>query len=381
MDLLINDMDWYWEHFAGIVDPRDELKIDYLLDEILLVGLCTIICGGESWEDMKIFGRSKLRFLKTILPFANGIPSCYTYERVFMALDPKQFENCMTSWIQSKNIGKSVKSEVIAIDGKTARGSYDKAKGQSAIHLVSAWCVKSGLLLGQKKVDDKSNEITAIPELINHLDIKGQTVTIDAMGCQKEIAKLIKKKKGDYIFSLKGNHSNTHSEVVDFFARHEVLKYQDRGYEFEQYEDIDKAHGRIEVRKITIIKQIGWLVDKDGWEGLSSVAMIDSERIIKGASTKEKRYYISSLQTTAKDMLGKIRDHWGIENSLHWVLDVVFNEDKSRVREQNASRNLATIRKIALNLVKLGKNKKNSIKGTRKLAGWSNNTLKRILMI
>jgi len=331
-----------------IEDPRDELKVLYPLNEILLVGLTTIIVGGESWEDMELFGKTKLKFLRSYLPFENGIPKAITYERVFSVVKPKAFEECLRAW--SSSMGKRKVDKAISIDVKTARGSYDSKCGQAAIHLVSAWGHNSGLALAQEQVSEKSNEITAIPNIIESLDIKGKTVIMDAMGCQKSIAEQIIKAHGDYVLALKGNHGNTYTEVIKFFNRHEALGFKGRGYKFIQDQSFDKGHGRIETRKITLLNTVNWLTDQDGWSGIRSVVMIDSERIIGDKITKEKRYYISSLETTAKRMLEIIRGHWGIENKLHWVLDVVMGEDNSRVRIGYAQRNLATMRKMALNV-------------------------------
>jgi predicted transposase YbfD/YdcC len=253
---------------------------------------------------------------------------------------------------------------------KTIRGSHDKKLEKSAIHLVSAWCHKEGMLIGQKKVDNKSNEITAIPELLKTLDIKGSVVSIDAMGCQKNIADRIIEQKGDYILALKGNHKNMLEEIEKFFQRHKKYNFQGKGYDFLRHSEVDKGHGRIEARTITLIQGVAWLPDFECWSGLKSLVMLESERIAGDKTGTETRYYISSLQSDAKKMLELIRSHWSIENSLHWVLDVVFQEDRCRVRQRNADHNLATLRKLSLNLIKKAKKPKNSIKGTRKLAGW-----------
>jgi predicted transposase YbfD/YdcC len=365
-------------YFEELEDPRDEHKVLYPLDEILLVGLATVIVGGEGWHDMELFGKARLRFLRKYLPFENGIPRSITYERVFSDLNPKVFEACLNEW--AKSMPAHEKDTALSIDGKTVRGSHNKTKDKNAIHLVSAWGHSSGLVLGQEKVDAKSNEITAIPDVLNAIDIKGRTIIMDAMGCQKSIAKQIHTGKGEYILALKGNHPNTHDEIAQFFARHEALDFNGRGYEFMRHQTIDKGHGRIEVRKITLLNTAAWLSGVDGWAGLRSVAMVERERTINDKTTIERHYYLSSLQTTAEKMLELIRGHWGIENKMHWVLDVVMNEDASRVRRRNADRNLATLRRLALNLIKTNKKKKISIKGSRKVAAWSNIALKRMLM-
>jgi predicted transposase YbfD/YdcC len=372
---------WFLECFDDLYDPRDEAKTLYPLDEILLVALATVISGGDSWDDMVLFGDHKLRFLKQWLPFENGTPSAVTYERVFSVLDPKHFAECLNAFMAevSKDCGGDV-PRLLVMDGKVVRGSHDHKHDKSPIHLVNIWCHAKGITIAQEKVADKSNEITAIPKLLDAIDISGAVISIDAMGCQRQIASQIRDMDGDYILALKGNHGKMHEEVKTFFARHEALDFKGRGYEFLQYEDVDKGHGRVEQRNITLLHKVGWLTNEQRWEGLASVAMIESICTTKGKTTTERRYYISSLKVDAPTMLGLIRSHWGIENSLNWVLDMSFNEDKSRIRCGHADHNMATLRRLALSLIKLNKNAKHSIKGTRKIAGWDDFTLKKILM-
>jgi len=370
-------IDSFLEHFKNLKDPRINRKKLYPLEEILLVALCAVICGAEGWTDFKVFGNEKLEFLKTYLPFNNGIPSRLTFSRVFCALNPERFKECFIEWV--KSFQEAVQN-VISIDGKTLRHSFDTAKDKPAIHMISAFASEARLVLGQEKVDDKSNEITAIPKLLKLLDIKGAIITLDAMGCQKKIAKEIVEKEADYVLSLKENHGNLYDDVKTFFEFERKEKFRDT--DFDYHEELNKEHGRIESRKCWISSQIDWLEDKDKWAGLNTIAMIESTRTIKDKTTKETRLFIASLPQNAELCASVVRSHWGIENSLHWVLDVVFREDDSRIREGNAAENMAIIRHTALNMLQNAKNKEDkpiSIKALRKKAGWGNNSLSKIL--
>lgn len=371
-------LDSFLEYFSNLEDPRINRKKLYPLDEILLVVLCAVVCGAEGWADFKLFGEEKLDFLRTYLPFKNGVPSRNTFSRVFSLLNPESFKECFISWV--KSFQESMQ-EVIAIDGKTLRHSFDNAKDKPAIHMISAFASKSRLVLGQQKVNDKSNEITAIPELLRLLDIKGSIITIDAMGCQKEIAKNIVDKEADYVFSLKGNQGNLFDDVKTFFELGRKERFRDAKLDYHQ--EINKEHGRIETRKCWISDQIGWIDQKDQWKGFNSIAMIESTRTIKNKTTKETRFFIASLPQNAKLFASVVRSHWGIENTLHWILDMTFREDESRIREGNSAENMAIIRHTALNMLQNSKKKDNStisIKALRKKAGWSNNALAQILL-
>lgn len=371
-------IDSFLEHFSSLDDPRISRKKLYPLDEILLVALCGVICGAEGWTDFVLFGKEKLDFLKTYLPFANGIPSRLTYARVFCILNPENFKECFINWV--KSFQKTVQN-VISIDGKTLRHSFDTAKDKPAIHMISAFASEARLVLGQQKVDDKSNEITAIPELLKLLDIKGSIITIDAMGCQKRIAKTIVEKEADYVFSLKKNQGNLFDDVKTFFEFERKEKFRDTNFDY--HEKLNKEHGRIESRKCWVSSQIDWIDQKDKWVGLNTIAMIESTRTIKGKTTKETRYFIASLPQNAKLFASAVRSHWGIENSLHWILDMTFREDESRIREGNSTENMAIIRHTALNMLQNVKKKESkpiSVKGLRKKAGWGNNTLAQILI-
>lgn len=371
-------LDSFLEYFSNLEDPRINRKKLYPLDEILLVVLCAVICGAEGWADFKLFGEEKLDFLRIYLPFKNGIPSRNTFSRVFSLLNPERFKECFIEWV--KSFQESMQ-EVIAIDGKTLRHSFDTAKDKPAIHMVSAFASKTRLVLGQQKVSDKSNEITAIPELLRLLDIKGSIITIDAMGCQKEIAKNIIEREADYVFSLKGNQGNLFDDVKTFFEFGRRERFRDTSFDY--CEELNKGHGRIEVRKCWISNQIDWIDQKDHWKGINGIAMVESTRTIKNKTSIETRFFIASLPQNAKLFASAVRAHWGIENTLHWMLDMTFREDESRIRESNSVENMVIIRHTALNMLQSSKKKDNStisIKALRKKAGWSNNVLAQILL-
>lgn len=377
--MVKSKLDSFLDYFTGLKDPRINRRKLYPLDEILLLVLCAVICGAESWGDFVLFGNEKLDFLREYLPYKNRIPSRNTIERVFWLLNPESFKECFINWV--KSFQESMQ-EVIAIDGKTLRHSFDNAKDKPAIHMISAFATKSRLVLGQQKVNDKSNEITAIPELLRLLDVKGSIITIDAMGCQKKIAEDIINKGADYVLSLKENQGNLYNDVKDFFEFEKKENF--RNSYFDYYEELNKEHGRIEHRKCWVSDQVDWIDQKDKWKGFNTIGIIESTRTIKDKTAKETRLFIASLPKNAKLFLSVARSHWGIENSLHWTLDMTFREDESRIREGNSSENMAIIRHISLNMLqnakKLEKSKEMSIKRLRKKAGWSNNALAQILL-
>jgi len=342
--------------------------------------LCGSICGAQSWRDFVTFGEEKLSYLQNFLPYAHGIPSKNTFARVLSALDPDKFKVCFMAWIQSF---QAALKEVIAIDGKTLRKSVDKATARSAIHMVSAFATSSKLVLAQEKVDEKSNEITAIPKLLDLLALKGSIVSIDAMGTQKKIAKKIRQKKADYVLSLKDNHPTLHQDIV-LFLSHEIEKMnKNKTHKIvDRYEEHDKGHGRIEQRICYVTDQLDWLAGREAWCDLKTVALIESQVILGGKTTTEQRYFISSLPANARQLAEAIRSHWAIENSLHWVLDVTLGEDFSRVRKDHAPENMAIVRHLVLNLLQRAKSqfrKDMSLKGLQKKAGWSDKTLTTIL--
>jgi len=369
----------FFVHFSVLPDPRtDRTKKHFLLD-ILFVAVCTIICGGEGFTDMEEFGEAKQEWLRKYLELPHGIPSHDTFRRVFSILGPHAFGECFTRWSQA--LHDATNGEVIALDGKTVRHSFDTFSGQPALHMVSAWASENGLALGQVRVDEKSNEITAIPRLLEMIDVKGRIITTDAMGCQRDVAKRVIDKKGDYVFCLKGNQESLHDEVRYFFEECEAANYED--VEHHYFESIEKDHGRIETRRCWVVEEdaIRWLEREDQWPGLKSIAAIESKRKIRGKTTSETRYFISSLTGRARKLAEAAREHWAIENSLHYVLDVTFNEDKSRIRKDNAPENLVVLRRIALNMVKKEPTRnKSSVRSRVKTAGWDNSYLERILV-
>jgi len=363
-------------YFGKIDDPRIERKKLYPLVEILFVVLCGSICGAESWRDFVLFGNSKLDFFRKYYLFENGIPSKNTYSRVFAALDTEQFKLQFVDWVKSL---QALLGEVIAIDGKTLCNSANKNQGTSAIHMVSAFSTTARLVLAQQKVDEKSNEITAIPKLLELLDLKGHVVTIDAMGTQKAIAKKIIDKNGDYVLALKGNQGTLNNDIR-LFLEAELLKPNSIVIE-DEYEAFDKGHGRIESRKCIVSSHVDWLSQKDKWAGLKTIAMIEETQEKNGETSIARRFFISSLPANAERIAKAVRDHWLIENGLHWTLDVVFNEDNSRVRKDNAAENMALVRHVTINMLNNAKKlfKNIGLKSLRKKAGWDSDTISSIL--
>lgn len=360
--------------FAEIEDPRIDRHKKYSLLEVITLVVCGGICGCESWEDFVLFGRYKIEFLRKILPYKAGIPSKSTIHRVMGVIAPEAFESCFYEWV--KDISQSM-GEVIAIDGKTCRRSFDRRRGQSPLHMVSAYGVKRGLVLAAERVDEKSNEITAIPKILKMLYLKGAIITIDAMGCQKEIAEEIVEGKGDYILGLKGNHGVLHEEVGEFFGDEQLRAGMDYA------ESVDKGHGRIDIRRCWASEDIGWCESVVQWANLRSVVMVESERQVGEQTQTERRYYITSLTAQAEQLNKYIRGHWAIENSLHWTLDMTFREDESRMRDKIIAQNMALLRRLTFNLIKQykqGQQTRSSVKALRKQAGWDNVTLQAMLL-
>jgi predicted transposase YbfD/YdcC len=365
-------------HFGDIDDPRYHHSPPHLLLDIMTIALCAIISGANDWEAVAAFGRAKEAWLRTILRLPNGIASADTFERVFAQIDPQQFQAGFISWVAS--ISHLTTGEVVAIDGKTLCGSVDLSNDRKAIHMVSAWASQNYLVLGQVKVDDKSNEITAIPELLRLLALPGCIVTIDAIGCQTEIAAQIVAQGADYILALKANQGHLYQEVARLF--NDALTDPSRPIPFETAQTIEKGHGRIEKRQAWTISQpdyLNYLDPNRRWTGLESVVRIDSHRRFNTQHSQETRYYISSLMAEPKLLNTAIRTHWTIENQLHWVLDVAFREDDSRVRRGHAPENLAVLRHMALNLLKQEHTTKLSIQNKRLRAAWDNDYLLQLL--
>ena len=363
--------------FAKLKDPRKEEKINHKLSEILLIVLCGTICGANSWRDYVTFGESKLSYLKKFSDFANGIPSKNTFARVFAALDSDCFKACFISWVQSL---QNHVPGVIAIDGKTLKRSFDKANAQSAIHMVSAFASETGLVLGQQKTNQKSNEITAIPKLLKLLELNGCIVSIDAMGCQTKIARQIRNQSADYVLALKANQKQLYEDVSLFLS--DAVDNNKPGNITDYDENLNKEHGRIETRKCYVSDQLNWLDTKDKWVDLKIIVMIESTREIAGKVSTERRFYITSMEPNARQINQSVRNHWSIENQLYWVMDVTMDEDNSRVRKGNAPENMCMIKHIVLNMLRKAKMKKynqSSLKGLKKIAGWDNATLDSII--
>lgn len=358
--------------FKPVEDPRIDRNKLYTLEEILLVAFATILCGGDSYTDMRDFGLSKLAFFKTLLPFENGIPSEDTFERVFSLLSPKQFEKCFGEWVNF--IKKDGNDEIIAIDGKTLKRSGSKSI--KPLHMINAWACRNRLVLGCKTTSEKSNEIIAIPEVLELLCLKNTTITLDAMGCQTKIAQQIVDEKGDFVISLKGNQGTLHDDVKCFFELENPLKND----EIEVYQSTEKDHGRIEIRTYGFCRKVAWLKKlHPNWNMINGIGFVTSRRIINGQETGETRYYISSLNRDVKRFAEAIRLHWGVENSLHWLLDITYREDYSRVRDRNAATNLAIMRRIAINKYEQDTSIKRSKRRKRNLAAWDEFYLKTLL--
>lgn len=364
------------KYFCNLTDPRNQRETNHKLIDIVTLTICAVISGSDEWVSIERYGKAKYEWLKTFLELPNGIPSHDTLARVFSVLSPVEFQQCFFEWTQS--IKEMVAGDVIAIDGKTLRRSHDKSNSKKAIHIVNAWSKENKMVLGQLKTSEKSNEITAIPALLKILDIEDCIITIDAMGCQREIAKEIIEQKADYVLALKGNQNDLHDDVRVFF---DGLKEDSRSIAYQFEETFDKGHGRIEVRRHYTSTQIDWLPNKNRWKNLNMIGMVESERCVNGETSIENRYYISSLTCDAKKFGQCVRDHWQVENCLHWVLDVAFREDESRIRIGNSAENLSWIRKMALNLLKKETTAKVGIKNKRLNAGWDNKYLLKIINI
>ena len=353
--------------FAEIADPRED-NARHNLHEILLIALCTMLCGGQDCSDMALFGEAKEPFLRQFLRLRHGIPSHDTFSRVFRLLDPTAFAACFSQFMQrfAENL-----QGVVAIDGKTLRGSFDRATGKSPLHMIHAWCADQRLLLGQLAIEDKSNEITAVPKLLELLTLKGCIVTADALNCQRAIAAKVIERGGDYVLALKGNQGSLHDDVRLF------LDDAQRPAEA-THRTVDGDHGRIETRISMVCTDIAWLQDDHAWPGLAAIGKIVRIREIGTTVSTETAYYLLSTALTAKRFGEVARAHWAVENSLHWVLDVTMNEDQTRNRLDNAPQNLALLRRLALNLAKL-EGSKGSMKGKLKKAGWNDNFLASLL--
>ena len=362
--------------FAGLADPRETRRCDHQLIDILAIAVCAVIACAESWEDIELYGRSKRAWLETFLELPNGIPSHDTFRRVFMLLDPDAFEACFATWAQSLAVG--VEREVIAVDGKTVRRSGSRRHEHGPLHLVSAWASGRGLALGQREVDGKSNEIAAIPELLDVLRLDGCIVTLDAMGCQKGIAERIRAKGADYLLVLKANHGRAFEAVREHFERTCFGRGSGGRPVFDAF---DEGHGRLVRRRVFASPAAGELEPLSGWPELGTVLAAETIRGVTGTGQVEAevRYFLTSCDDDPAILVQAIRRHWSVENALHWVLDVTFREDDSRVRDRTAARNLALLRKIALNLIARDRRGRASLRGRRKMAAWNDDYMLRII--
>ncbi len=372
------------EHFQNLPDPRINRTKDHDLIDLLVIAVCTLLCAGESFNDMEDFGHAKHDWFKTFLHLRNGIPSHDTFNRLFAALAPAAFLECFVRWTQS--LRQAVTQEIVALDGKALRRALSGA--QSLKIVVSAWAQSNRLVLGQLKVDAKSNEITAVPELLRALELAGCIVTVDAMGCQKQIAKEIMEADADYVLALKGNHETVHQEVKSFLdaTRAEVQPPRPVGAKrsaaattLAQCQTVEKDHGRIETRRYYQSAALEWFADRAEWPGLQTVGMVEAIREVGAQRTVERRYYLSSLPLGVETFARAVRGHWSVENSLHWVLDVQMHEDQSRARAGYAAENLATLRRLALNLLKRETTKRRGIRGKQLNASWDHAYLLRLL--
>ena len=366
------------EHFEQIPDPRVKGRCDHDLIDVLVIALCTLLCGGENFNEMEEFGYAKQEWFRSFLRLRNGIPSHDTFNRVFAALKPETFLDCFMRWTQQMR--QTIAQEIVALDGKALRRALER--GQSPCYIVNAWACDNGLVLGQRKVDDKSNEITAVPELLRVLELAGCIVTLDAMGCQKNIAKEISEADADYVLALKGNQGAAHEEIKTFLddAVKPSADKRPQKPALAFLETVEKDHGRHETRRYWQTNQIDWFAARSDWEKLRSVGMVESVRQVGSAEPKvERRYYLSSLEVNVQTFARAVRSHWQIENCLHWVLDVQCGEDDSRARAGHAPENLATLRRFALNLLKQEKSKKRSIRTKQLVASWDHSFLLRLL--
>jgi predicted transposase YbfD/YdcC len=392
-------------HFSTLPDPRMERTKRHKLLDIIGLAICAVICGADGWEAIEEYGKTKEAWLRQFLELPHGIPSHDTIRRVFTRLSPSAFQAGFHSWIQA--IAQQFPGQIVSIDGKTLRRSYDRHDHKAALHMISAWASKNQLILGQLKTSDKSNEITAIPALLDLLTVEGCIVTIDAMGCQTAIAEQIVDQGGDYVLALKGNQGTIHQKVVEFFeqslgSKSETTeepttkapsklpsepelpqKVQQKQHAWEQAtattETVDGEHGRIEIRRYWQVSDLMWLDERGAWKDLQSLGMVEAERHVGDQVSDERRYYLSSLSPDISTFAHAVRSHWGVENSVHWVLDVTFREDESRIRKGFAPANFAVLRHIALNILRQDTRCRRGTPTKRLKAGWDNDYLAHLL--
>jgi predicted transposase YbfD/YdcC len=364
-----------FDHFGVIEDIRDEKKRRHLLIEMLVIAITAVICGANGWVQVEEFGKAREAWFRTFLQLPHGIPSHDTFGRVFALLSPEVFEACFRDWVAS--VREVCGEDIVAIDGKSLRRSHRRDKGFGPLHMVSAWSTANGVVLAQQATEAKSNEITAIPKVLEMLELKGCIVTIDAMGCQKTIAKKIVERGGDYVLALKGNQSTLAEAVEELFIDADAADYA--GWSVDTHETIDRGHGRVETRRYFTLTAVDKIPQAADWEKLNMVGMVQSERQVNGKTRLDYRFYIGSIGGDAQRFAWAVRNHWGIENRLHWCLDIAFREDESRVRDRQAANNLAVLRHIAVNLLKKDTTIKGGLKTKRLVAGWNEDYIANLL--
>jgi len=367
----------FQDYFATLTDPRcpNAPNGRHQLMDILVIAVCAVICGAEGWEDLEEYGKSQTEWFADLLDLPHGIPGHDTFRRVLSRLDPEELTQCFLSWPEA--LSEVSGGEVVAIDGKTFRHSFDHAASKSAIHMVRAWASANRLVLGQLKVDEQSNEITAIPKLLQLLDVKDAVVTIDAMGCQKEIAQVITEQEANDVLALKENHKTLYEEVTLFFDEARGTEFADIAHEY--HETVDGDHGRIETRRYWSTSDIAWGGATASWSKLQSIGMVEARREVGEAVQSETRYFLTSLPAQGVRFAQAVRQPWGMENSLHWVLDVSFDEDACRIRKDKGAQTFSVLRHIALNLLRRERHHKRGIKARRKRAGWDRDYLSKVL--
>lgn len=366
-------------HFSSLSDPRVERTRAHPLVNILVITVCAVICGADDWVSVADYGEMKAGWLGGFLDLRNGIPSHDTFGRVFSLLDPKELQTCFVNWI--KSVAKLTDGEVVAIDGKKLNGSADAPKGHHAIHMVSAWACENRLVLGQLRVDEKSNEMKAVPQLLDLLDLSGCIVTLDAMSTHREIAEAIHVRDADYVLPLKENQPTLRTAVAEYFDYAGQVAAQQRAT-LHSTRTVDNEHGRLETREYFLTDAIDWLpgvTGKQPWPGLRSIGMVRTQRTVGDKQSSDVRYYLTSLPANVHKFAQAVRNHWCIENQLHWVLDVAFDEDNNRSRTGHSAHNLAIVHHIALNLIKQEKTAKMGVKNKRLKAGWSDAYLAKVL--